>query len=947
MSRNLLASRVVEEQVEDPVRVGDVVGDCKVTWRLGQGGFGVVYAGERLTDRAPVAIKCLHKHLTSQKDIVTRFRREALAASKIGHANIVKVHESGTTSSGVIFIVMELLEGRDLAAELKEGPLSISRAVTILAQVCDALSAAHAVGIVHRDLKPDNIFLVGDEPKVKLLDFGISKFTTTVDNASLMTRTGTQIGTPFYMSPEQAQGKRSVDHRADVYGVGVLLFRMLTGHHPFEDDSYPMLVVKICTNPPPAITTYRQDAPPEIDFLLERLLAKHPDDRFDSCAMTKQALLEFAHIDRPPELTGAAGTRGESASALSSALARTQASTPRSLDEIELAPSETRVVRDGNRWVFFALGAALLALIAGGLYFFFSQQRTQQPVVAELPEPRPPIVAPLRTPPASNLDWTWQNPLPRALPTFNDVAVGGPGLIAVVGRNGLAAKFRENTLTRWTTGVEVDLHGIGWAGPMQGLAVGDEGTLVVMMQSGSQSVSMQTEATLRGIVVLSPTEQYVVGDEGTLLHLVALRPERLDAPSNASLTAVANHDGAIYAVGADATILRVALGETNVVSEHVGTGTLRAVGGCPDGDVYAAGDSGALWRRVEGPRWAQLRVEVEDDLLDIGCDAGRVVVAGSEGHVLLVVGDEHVILNGGTRGFRGAGSANGEATYLVGDGGQLARLDQNRVRIMTSGPTDEIFDLETLGGVVVAVGRWGTVLRAEPDGVTKVDSGTHAGLSGIAKLEEHRLIAVGDAGVMLSITWDAVAPLESDVDANLHSVVARDGWMTAVGSGGAIVRGTEGAFATTTVNGVETLWAIAGEPDAAIAVGDRGVVLRIGEQSHDQLDCGVNATLRGVMIGEEAAFAVGDDGVVVRIEESECVIEHQGTESLYAVGIGPSGAPLAVGRGGAALTRGADGGWSTEEVSALGFHLNAIHRTARDVYVAGQGGALLRHRRVE
>ncbi|AKF08428.1 serine/threonine-protein kinase [Sandaracinus amylolyticus] len=295
---------------KDPWIGATLDGRYRVLRKIAEGGMGAVYEGEQIALQRRVAIKVLHAHLARDADIVVRFRREALATTQIGHPHIVEVLDLGEMDDGSLFMVLELLEGRDLARVLKdEGPLSVARAAKIVVQVCEGVAAAHAKGIVHRDLKPENVFLTtreGDSDFVKVLDFGVSKIRDAIDGADARTRTGTALGTPYYMAPEQAQGKRDVDHRADVYAVGVILFRILTGHHPFDDTSYPMLVLKICTEPAPRIAEWRTDVPRELVALVERMLAKEPNDRPASITSVRDALLPLRASDAAPALTGAA-----------------------------------------------------------------------------------------------------------------------------------------------------------------------------------------------------------------------------------------------------------------------------------------------------------------------------------------------------------------------------------------------------------------------------------------------------------------------------------------------------------------------------------------------------------------------------------------------------------------------------------------------------------------
>ena len=300
-----------DERLLQPTQTGDpklgmILQDrYRIIRQLGEGGMGAVYEGEHLLIKKRVAIKCLHAQYAQNPEVVARFHREALAATSIGHQNIIEVTDLGRFPDGSVFMVLEYLQGRDFARLIDdEGPQPLGRVVRIVSQICDALIAAHAKEIVHRDLKPENVFLVrrGDDPDfVKLLDFGISKMKSSGDDPGAnMTRTGMALGTPYYMAPEQAQGRKDVDHRADIYALGVILFRALTGQHPFEHDSYPMLVLKICTEPPPPLRRYRPDLPAEVEQIAARMLAKTPEERFQNCAAVKAALKPYEGFSEVP-----------------------------------------------------------------------------------------------------------------------------------------------------------------------------------------------------------------------------------------------------------------------------------------------------------------------------------------------------------------------------------------------------------------------------------------------------------------------------------------------------------------------------------------------------------------------------------------------------------------------------------------------------------------------
>ncbi len=288
--------------VRDPL-VGAVIQDrYRIVRKLGEGGMGRVYEGEHLLVRRRVAIKCLHAQYASNADVLARFLREAQAASSIGHEHIVDVLDMGKLADGSPFMALEFLAGCDLRQALDEaGALPVGRAVRIVRQVCDAVAAAHDKGIVHRDLKPENVFLIqrGDNADfVKVLDFGIAKFHS--GDGAARTGTGVMVGTAAYMAPEQIENSRDVDHRADLYSLGVILYVLLAGTTPFQSESIARLAYEVCMVPPPSVLSVRSDVPAELAAVIERLLAKRREDRFQSCADLSAALARFAAHDAPP-----------------------------------------------------------------------------------------------------------------------------------------------------------------------------------------------------------------------------------------------------------------------------------------------------------------------------------------------------------------------------------------------------------------------------------------------------------------------------------------------------------------------------------------------------------------------------------------------------------------------------------------------------------------------
>jgi len=279
------------------IDIGHTIGNYKITAKLGEGGMGVVYLAEHPVIGKKVAMKAIHPELSKNSDVVSRFVTEAKAVNQIGHEHIVDIADFGNTPDGEFYFVMEYLQGESLSDRLRrENRLDAAAALSITGQIADALNASHEQGIIHRDLKPENIFLcVNRGPGrdfVKVLDFGLAKLTLSDQKVSHKTRTGSVMGTPYYMSPEQCEGKIEIDHRADIYSLGVLLFEMLTGKVPFGGDGYGEIIVKHVTMPPPSVRSINEALPEELDLILYRALAKDRDQRFQTMAEFEEALLD-------------------------------------------------------------------------------------------------------------------------------------------------------------------------------------------------------------------------------------------------------------------------------------------------------------------------------------------------------------------------------------------------------------------------------------------------------------------------------------------------------------------------------------------------------------------------------------------------------------------------------------------------------------------------------
>jgi serine/threonine-protein kinase len=298
-----------------------LLGKYRIESVLGQGGMGVVVRARHLGLDEVVAVKILGEDVSISPETCARFMREAQAAARLRSEHVVRVSDVGMLPEGVPYMVMEILDGRDLSQVVKDGGAIGPRfAAEVVMQACEVLAEAHAVGIIHRDIKPSNIFITSDHaglPFVKVLDFGIAKAT---DVSKPITRTHSMLGTPLYMSPEQLRSSKRVDHRTDIWALGVMLYEVLEGRRPFDSESMPDLIMHIAMHPPPPM----QKTPPALAAIVLRCLDKDPAKRFQSATELAVALAPYAgdaerahaHLERIHSLVRSSVSRlGERADA--------------------------------------------------------------------------------------------------------------------------------------------------------------------------------------------------------------------------------------------------------------------------------------------------------------------------------------------------------------------------------------------------------------------------------------------------------------------------------------------------------------------------------------------------------------------------------------------------------------------------------------------------------
>jgi serine/threonine protein kinase len=381
-------------------RLGQILADkYRIASFLGDGAMGTVYEAQHVIVGRRFAVKLLRTELVQQPEIVERFRREAQAAGSLESENIASVVDFGHDPDGVPFIVMEFLAGADLGRILaQEGTLPLARVVEVAIQVCRGLAAAHAAGIVHRDLKPENLFLTrrGDgSDLVKILDFGIAKLLPVGRSSPAnLTRTGPAMGTAFYMPPEQARGDKGIDHRADVYALGVIIYEALSGRKPHPGDSYNTVLYHILTQPVARLDGWTPVVPPALVEVVHRALAFDPADRPASAMELARELAAAVErsVDRPAATTVAGGWAGAEAALAAPAprMAPAMAMVPPSRGDDALAalagatrvlPRPGGVVNGGGRRLKLVAGlaAALATIAAAVLWLWFGPNRLRHP----------------------------------------------------------------------------------------------------------------------------------------------------------------------------------------------------------------------------------------------------------------------------------------------------------------------------------------------------------------------------------------------------------------------------------------------------------------------------------------------------------------------------------------------------------------------------------------
>lgn len=410
---------------------------------LGQGGMGSVWLSHHTALDVPCAVKFIHADAATSSEVRTRFEREAKAAAQLRSPNVVQILDHGTWQ-GTPYIAMEYLEGEDLETRLaRQRKLGVQETAAIASQVARALTRAHAAGLVHRDLKPANIFLVRDDDReiAKVLDFGIAKSrTTALTPNDSKTQTGSLMGTPYYMSPEQAQGTREIDHRADLWGLAVVVYQCVTGQLPFDSIALGDLLVKIIVSPIPVPSHFAQ-VPAGFDAWWAKAAARDPALRFQSAKELAEALVPALGL-------GGGGVdpalifRGSIADPVSDAGSLPEAATPRprppTAPPVVAALTAVPATKGSQRLLAVILGlTVVLALGCAAAFFLLQHPRPDQPTVAAetstaaeptitAPTTIPQVVEPVNSAPPIVSASPPEAPTARPVASVAPVATGAP-----------------------------------------------------------------------------------------------------------------------------------------------------------------------------------------------------------------------------------------------------------------------------------------------------------------------------------------------------------------------------------------------------------------------------------------------------------------------------------------------------------------------------------------
>ena len=679
----------LHDSADDTDLVGSVIADrYHIKAKLGQGGMGAVYLAEHVRMGQEVAIKVASRQLASDPEAIARFTREARNAARIKHPNVCGVHDFGETSSGLVYLAMEYVEGGSLSDMLREaGTLPLEQAADIITQCCDALQAAHELDIVHRDIKPDNIMITERRDgtvAVKLVDFGIAK-AFTPEEGQTVTKTGFIVGTPDYMSPEQVSGT-PLDGRSDVYSLALVLFRMLTDRLPFEGDTPQGVLMGRLTSPPLKLAEVlpQRDLPAQLQVVLDRALERECERRYATATGFGQAVAaavqsaKTIQVETAPSIEQAAAAETEVIDTTGQAVRLGETPTPETPQPI--APLEKSSRRSGLKLaVYGSVGVAAVGLawvIVGSGMVSTGNGMEERPDSTSLGTPAGVAeFADSKQEPAGDADVLASSAEPA---TTDSGRVGVPQTRAEPegseGRD--PAPPREQAPADSTPDELVLAVPVSEATPENA----DRAAEWTSVEHGL------TTAELEGIWG-GPTNLWVVGGNGTLLHYdgtawshaISLEQarelgSRLESASLQALWGSAPDD--VWAVGM--AILHYDGTAWSDATPEMDLEWLRAIWGGGADDIWAVGNRGAIVHYDRGA-WVDVSGDLTgEDLLGVwGSGQDDVWAVGEGGIILHYDGTSwtDVTPGLGTRWLNAIWGSAQDDVWAVGNSGTMLRYD--------------------------------------------------------------------------------------------------------------------------------------------------------------------------------------------------------------------------------------------------------------------------------
>jgi serine/threonine protein kinase/photosystem II stability/assembly factor-like uncharacterized protein len=950
----------------DPLLGRKLLNEYTITKKIGGGGFGSVYQAEQTAMNRLVAIKVLHKELTTNTQLVKRFHREGMAASKLDHPSAVKMYTSGQTDDGYHWIAMEWLDGESLDKRIRRGPISLGELLEIMGPICDVLAEAHTKGIFHRDLKPENIMLtpyVAGKLLPKLLDFGIAGVTN--DRMTLAENSMVVSGTPQYMPPEQWMGLAFTDARTDIYALGVIIYQCLSQKLPFRADTAPAWRQQHCEAEPMELPSVGDtNITPKLFAVLKKALAKDVEARYQTAAAFKEALQNVAK-DASPEMQRDIETHDIK---LPTPTDPPKAPTP--------PPTKNKPPVGLIIGAIAGTGTIVIATIAmlGGFGradpmpskdFRKVEFSPKTNIVSEpVSQPKTTASAPVETIKqptftAQTLRKKESNELLASIVATSEnelFAAGDYGRI-------LHSTDAGKTWEALETGVEVWLNGL-WIDTDQTIfAAGADGNLLRGSGDKWQTLKSNTTDQLYAVQGIDKNTLLAVGAFGTILRSTNRGDTWSIIRSNTSdeLRDIwTDQRGLVIVVGANGCILLSKdFGQTWETKKSPSKQALFSVFGRDALSLYAVGDQGTILASSDGGETFIEKQSGTKEMLNrvLWSEKHGVLIAGNNGLLLRATDGESFtpfVQTLSTQSLYGLTTTASGNVFAVGYNNELLRITpEGSLEELQSGSTPPISIVWGRGASErYAAGAAGSLFRSTDAGTTWSEVNLETGdyLSGLWSSAD-RLYIVGDQGAFYSSTdglsWQRG---ETNSDETLSMIYgAPSGDLFAVGGVGLILHSQDQGktWKKKNSNSASTLVNLWINPDGVIfVVGLNGTILRSTDngETWEKQNSTTTANLIGIWGRNNEVFASGESGTILYTNDGGATwqaLQSNTKEELWGMW-GDEKRLIVVGKKGTALASTDNGKTWMSYTTNTKQNLNFIWGdTLGTIYIAGNNGTLL------